>query len=626
MTVAEKTVTIAIAGNPNCGKTTLFNRLTGLSHKVANYPGVTIEKKTGIFSKNGVEVQVLDLPGTYGLSPRSDEEKIASEVLQGRRTDVPPVQGVLCVVDSTCLERSLFLVLQVLRTGVRAAVLLNMSDELEKRGAVIAAKQLSEKLNVPVFSISATKGTGLSAVHHLIEEWIKNPIDDTQDHPIYNPDVCEVAAFRSKTKEICREVIKRAIKPHPWSDKIDSIVMHKLWGPVIFGLVVLFVFQAIFSWAQPFMDWIDSGFTSLAGFLRQTLPPGGLNSFLSDGVVSGVGSVMIFLPQILIIFMFIAILENCGYLARAAMVMDRLLRRVGLQGKSFLPLIGSYACAVPGIMAARTIENRRDRLATILIAPFMTCSARLPVYALLIGAFVPDKDIITGVLGLKALTLFGLYVLGFATAMGTSLILKSSVLKTDRTPFILDIPPYRWPPVRTVLLLMWERSKIFLRRASTVILGTAVVLWFLVSFPAPEVGTDGEKSLENSYAGQFGQFIEPVIKPLGFDWKIGVGLLGAQAAREVMVSSLATIYQVEEDGTEDAVSLQQVLKRDMTPLTAFSLLVFFVFAMQCMATLAVARRETGGWKVPVFMFVYMNAYAYAASFIVYQTGRLLGYS
>lgn len=615
-----RTPLIAIAGNPNSGKTTLFNQLTGLRQKVANYPGVTVERKTGIYKAIDQKVQLLDLPGTYALSPRSEEERIASDIIQGNHLDHPPVQGVMCVADSTALERSLYLILQILESGVPCAVLLNMTDELNRRGAEIDCAKLSALLNTPVLPISATKGTGLNAVRSLLHEWSTGNEMPIKPVAHIKPSREAIAERRAKAKEICADVLRKKIEAHPWSDKVDRIVLHRVWGPLIFTGVVIVVFQAIFSWAQPLMDGIDHFFGALGSWTSHSLPPGIFNSFLSDGVIAGVGSVIVFLPQILIVFFFIAFLENSGYMARAAMVMDRFFSRVGLQGKSFLPLISSYACAVPGIMAARTIENKRDRFATILIAPFMTCSARLPVYALLISAFVPNIPVIKGVMGLRAFTLLLLYLFGFAAAMFTAFLLKSSILKSDRIPFIMDIPPYRLPTLRTILLLMWDRSKIFLRRAGTVILGTAIVLWVLTTFPR----TEGPDKVQNSFAGQIGHIIEPVIKPLGFNWKIGVGLVAAQAAREVIISSLSVIYKVEEgNGNNDR--LQDALKQDMTPLSAVSLMVFFVFAMQCMSTIAIVRRETGGWKIPAFMFAYMNAYAYLGSFLVFQVGKLLGF-
>lgn len=625
--INTKAITIALAGNPNSGKTTLFNQLTGLRQKVANYPGVTVEKKLGTVRLDGNDIDILDLPGTYALSPKSEEERIAAQIIQGTMPGVPTLNGILCVVDSTCLERSLSLVLQIIETKTPTAVLLNMSDELKNRGAEIDTEALSKQLGVPVISISALTGLGRREIFDLMANWAKNavlenwPAAGSQAIANNGNDVYRTITLqRAHAKEICKTVIKKSPNPPTGSDRIDRVVMHRIWGPVIFSGVVLVVFQSIFTFAQPFMDLIDNGFGMAGDAIKNILPPGHLNSFISDGIIAGVGSVIVFLPQILILFFFIAILEHSGYMARAAMTMDLLMRKVGLQGKSFLPLVSSYACAVPGIMAARTIENKRDRIATIFVAPFMTCSARLPVYTLLIAAFVPNIPVLGNFLGLRALTLLGLYILGFGAAIFTAWILKSSVLKSEGTPFILDIPPYRRPSFKTIFLLMWDRSKIFLKRAGTIIMVTTIILWALISFPQ----TNTPEPLKNSFAGRFGVAIEPLIEPLGFNWKIGVGLLAAQAAREVIVSSLSTIYEIEGAENKDK-NLQSALKKDLSPLGAISLMIFFVFAMQCMSTMAIARRELGGWKIPIIMFIYMNGLAYLSSLVFFQTGKWFGW-
>lgn len=609
-------LTLAIAGNPNSGKTTLFNRLTGLRQKVANYAGVTVEQKVGTMHAGKTTVQLIDLPGTYSLSPDSEEERIAAQVILGLQPDTPTLNGVLCVLDSTSLEKSLYLLLQVLETGVPCAVLLNMSDELKRRGSSIDAPLLAKLLEVPVLPISATEGLGLPELHKLMEHWQSPPKKQDSAGTVLVPTQADILKRRIQAKQIARSVIKKDLAPNLWSDSLDTVTMHRVWGPLVFGIVVLLVFQSIFTWAQPLMDGIDMVFGKLAQLATASLPASLLTQLLTEGIIPGVGSIVIFLPQILIMFFFIAMLEQSGYLARAALVMDRALSSVGLQGKSFLPLVSSYACAIPGIMATRTIENKRDRLATILIAPLMTCSARLPVYTLLVSAFIPNKPLLGPVFGLQAAVMLALYALGFVTAMATAWILKSSVLKSDRTPFFIEIPPYRWPLFKTILLIMWDRARVFLRRAGTVILLASIVLWVLATFPRHP----GENALEQSFAGKIGHLIEPLIKPLGFNWKIGVGLLSAQAAREVIVSSLATIYHVQaSDNTTD---LQEAIKTDLTPLAAVSLLVFFAFAMQCMSTLAITRRETGSWKIPAIMFIYMNALAYLGSLVVYQGGKI----
>jgi len=618
--MALRTLTLAIAGNPNSGKTTLFNHLTGLRQKVGNYAGVTVERKEGLFSAGDTEIHLLDLPGTYSLSPNSEEERIAAEVILGLEKEAPTPDGVICVVDSTSLEKSLYLVLQILETGAATMVLLNMTDELTLRGARLDAELLARLLEVPVIQISATQGIGLPQLNALLECWIPRHAEQKTEKKLFAPTLPEITQRRLRAKQIARNVIKQELLPHPWSDKIDRVVMDRVWGPLIFAFVVLIVFQAIFSWAKPLMDGIDGLFTLLGTAVRH-LEPGALwTSFLADGVLAGVGSVIVFLPQVLIVFFFIALLEHSGYLARAALVMDKLLYKAGLQGKSFLPLISSYACAVPGIMATRTIENKRDRFATILIAPFMTCSARLPVYAFLISAFIPDRRIIPGLLGWRSATLLSLYLLGFLAALVTAWGLKSTILKSDKMPFFLEIPPYRWPAWKTIFLMMWDRAKLFLTRAGTIILGASLALWILVTFPRHT----GPEAMRDSFAGHIGRAIEPAIKPLGFNWKIGVGLLSAQVAREVMISSLATIYHVDAD-TKDQTKLQEAVRHDVTPWAAVSLLVFFALAMQCSSTLAVARRETGSWKMPALMFIYMNALAYVASLAIFQTSRWLGF-
>ncbi len=612
-------ITLAVAGNPNSGKTTLFNRLTGLRQKVANYAGVTVEQKTGVFRIKGRDIQLIDLPGTYSLSPNSEEERVAAQVLLGLQPQTPIPNGVLSIIDSTSLEKSLFLTLQILETGIPCVVLLNMTDELALRGSAIDGGLLSKLLNAPVIAISATKGTGLNVLYETLDAWHGKKTQHDSPGKLLLPTEADILKRRIQAKQITRSVLKNDLTSPVLSDRLDNILMHRIGGPFMFAAVVLVVFQSIFTWAQPLMDGIDGFFGWASGALQSILPPTLWARLITEGIVPGVGSVVIFLPQILIVFFFIAALEQSGYLTRAALVMDRALSSVGLQGKSFLPLISSYACAVPGIMATRTIENKRERLATILIAPFMTCSARLPVYTLLISAFVPNIPVIPGILGLRAATLLGLYVMGFLAAMMTAWILKSSILKSDRTPFFLEIPPYRLPMAKTVFLIMWDRAKVFLRRAGTIILGASIVLWFLATFPQHP----GAEGIEHSFAGKIGHLLEPLLQPLGFNWKIGVGLLSAQVAREVMVSSLATIYHVS--ASADTASLQQAIRSDLSPLAAVSLMVFFVFAMQCSSTLAVIRRETGGWKVPLVMFLYMNAYAYLASFAVFQGGRLLGF-
>jgi ferrous iron transport protein B len=614
--LAKKTITIAIAGNPNCGKTTLFNQLTGLRQKVGNYPGITVERKTGTMTCAGNTIDLIDLPGTYSLNPRTEDARVAARVLGGKSALAPPLDGVLCVVDGNTLERSLPLVLQIRALRLPMLLLINMADELQKLGTTIDERELEKQLGIPVLFISARARTGLEHVR----SWLGRDPEVPLAAPSGTfPEDCSTQDLRLEAKRLTQAVLKNSRSIHGFSAKVDKVIMHKVAGPIFFGAVVLLIFQSIFSWAGPFMDLIDTGFGRLGERAGEMISNPFWQSLVKDGIIAGVGGVVVFLPQILIVFLFISVMENSGYLARAAIVMDRFFSRIGLQGKSFLPFISSYACAIPGIMAARTIENRRERLATIFVAPFMTCSARLPVYALLIGAFVPPIPVIKGVLGLQALALLSLYALGFLAAILTAWAFNSTVMKTEKTVFHMEVPPYRWPSFRGTLMLLWDRSKIFLKQAGSIILLVNVLLWFLASFPK----SNGPDPVRDSYAGQMGVLIEPLIKPLGFNWKIGVGLIGSQAAREVIVSSLSTIYAIE--GDENTTGLQSALRQDMTPLAALALLVFFALAMQCMATTAVVRRETGGWKIPVIQFFYMNALAYLAALVVFQGGRLLGF-
>lgn len=617
-----RALTLAVAGNPNSGKSTLFNRLTGLRQPVGNYAGVTVERSEGLWAGEGFRIRLVDLPGTYALSPQSEEQRVAIRVILGQDPAIGALDGVLVVVDSTCLEKSLYLALQIMETGVPVLLVLNMADELAMRGAELDVSALARWLDVPVVQISATGGDGLARLKAAVLEWVRvPPARRPAVTPLPLPNLELATRRRTRIKAVVAAVTRAGVRPHPWTDRVDRWVMHRVAGPLIFAAVVLLVFQAMFAGARPMMELVDRGCTALAVAIRAAGPPGLATSFLADGVVAGVGAVVTFLPQILIVFFCLAVLEHSGYLARAALIMDRLMRRIGLQGKSFLPLISSYACAVPGVLATRTIENKRDRLATMCIAPFMTCSARLPVYTLLISAFIPDRPLLGRLLGLRAATLLGLYALGFGAALLTAWGLKSTILRSDRTPFTMEVPPYRAPQLKVVLLILWDRARVFLQQAGTVILAVSIVMWVLVSFPRPQ----GQPDLSASAAGRLGTLIEPVLEPLGFNWRIGVGLVFAQVAREVIVSTLATTYRVSEADGETR-SLQQALRIDITPLAAVSLMVFFALAMQCTSTLAVVRRETGGWGVPAALFVYMNALAYGASFVVYQGGRWLGFA
>jgi len=598
--------TVALVGPPNCGKSTLFNRLTGLRQKTANFPGVTVERHHGsVHLSNGKELELLDLPGTYSLTPRSEDERITDDLLRGKMPQVCVPDAILLVLDSTNLGRHLVLAAPMLALEKPILVVLNMVDELERRGGEVDPQALSERLGAPVVLVSAAKGEGLEGITRFLESTFHAPA------PVGLPVLQSPPSCRQWAGQVAAEAAYRPPVAPVWTRRLDAVFLHPWLGPVVFGLVVLAVFQTIFYAAVPFMDAVEGLVTWSGDVLRGTLPDSPLRSLLLEGVWGGVGSVLVFLPQILLLFLFIGILEDSGYLARAAVIADRTMAKVGLQGKSFIPLLSAYACAVPAIMATRTIENKRDRFATILIAPFMTCAARLPVYILVIAAFLESRPLLGPFLGTRAAALLGLYVLGFLAALATALILKSTILKSDRTPFVLELPPYRWPTFKSLGLRLLDRSTIFLRRAGTVILAVAVALWILAHLPlvnghAPEIG--------ESLAGTMGRTIEPVIEPLGFNWQIGVGLVTSLAAREVIVGTLGTLYGIE-GGDETSVGLQEALRQDLTLGGAVALLVFFAFAMQCMSTVAMVRRETGGWKVPIFQFAYMGVLAYVGAFI-----------
>jgi len=607
--VSGKQHIVAIVGPPNSGKSTLFNRLTGLRQKVANFPGVTVEHRMGRAKlDHHREIYVVDLPGVYSLQPRTEDERVTHDVLAGTMNGLPKPDAVMLILDSTKLSRHLSLAAPILSLELPTLVILNMADDLHGRGGEVDAAELAKQLSTPVVLISASKGTGVEKVFEFLNAAPKHlpPKPPLLQLPVLQ----DVPKVRDWAANMSRRTNFRAPAPPLWTRRLDGIFLHPLIGPLVFLLVVIGVFQTIFAGARPLMDAVAAGIQTSGKWIEATMPDTPLRSLIVDGVWSGVGSVIVFLPQILLLFLFIGVLEDSGYLARAALIADRTMARIGLQGKSFIPLLSAYACAVPAIMATRTIENKRDRIATILIAPFMTCSARLPVYTLVIAAFVPEKPILGLFFGTRAAALLGLYVLGFLAAIITARLLKSTVLKSTRAPFILEMPPYRWPTVTSLVLRLIDRSRVFLRRAGTVILAVAVVLWVLAHLPltdgkAPEIG--------QSLAGQIGHAVEPILKPLGFNWKIGIGLITSLAAREVIVGTLGTIYGME--GTSQSVGLQAALRGELTAGGAAALLVFFTFAMQCFSTIAIVRRETGGWRWPLIQFTYMFLLAYVCAFL-----------
>jgi len=612
-------VRLGLIGSPNSGKTTLFNALTGLRARVGNYPGVTVERREGDAWVEGARLRVIDLPGVYSLAPLSPDEDVVARLLEGRLAGVPPPDGLVLTVDATSLERSLVLVAEVLRLGLPLCLVLTMVDELRARGGSIDLAKLEDALGVPVVGVVGHRGVGLGELRRLLphpERWSRPPLLPPSEPRERNAWLASVLA---------RVLIARP-GPSRTTEAIDRVVLHPVAGTLLFAGVMVLFFQLIFAWATPAMDALDTGVGALGETLRAALPAGLVSDFLVDGVLAGVGSVIVFLPQILLLFTLLYLLEDLGYMARAAFVVDRLMGRIGLEGRAFVALLSSYACAVPGIMATRTIPSPRQRLVTILVSPLMTCSARLPVYALLIGAFVPPVTV-AGFLGLQGLVLLGLYVLGGTAALGAATVLSRTVGRGDALPFYLELPCYRMPPARLVVSQVWGAARAFLRRAGTIILLVSVVLWFLLHFPRVETasGPEGARlALEASAAGQLGHALEPAIAPLGFDWKIGVGLVASLAAREVIVATLAQIYAASGP---DGASLREAIRSDVdprtgrpvfTPATVASLLVFFVFALQCTSTLAIMRRETNSWRWPAFAFGYLLALAWGASFVTHR--------
>jgi ferrous iron transport protein B len=605
--------TVVLIGPPNSGKSTLFNRLTGLRQKVANFPGVTVEQRLGLMAGVGREdLTLIDLPGIYSLTPYSEDARVSIDVLRGKMPGTPKPDAVLLVLDALHMTRQLMLAAPVLAVGLPTLVLLNMSDLMESRGGHIDTLELARELGAPVAQISAVHGTGLDAVPLFLNQ----QTDRKAAKPLALPVLGNAASTHSWAAQVSKRTGYQAPLSVESTHKIDNVLLHRIWGPLLFLIVVVGVFEVVFSIGQPMSDYFGDILARMGEFVRLLLPAGWLQSLLLDGAWKGICSVLVFLPQILLLFLFIGVLEDSGYLARAALIADRVMRTIGLNGKAFIPLLSAYACAVPAIMATRTIENRRDRLATILVTPFMTCSARLPVYMLLIAAFIPNTFYLDGFLGLRTIVMLSLYLAGFVGAMTTAWLLKSSILKSSETPFILELPQYRMPTLRSLALRLIDRARIFLRQAGTVILCVTLALWVLAHLPVihTAAGTMAAPDLANSLIGKLGHFIEPAIAPLGFNWKIGIGLLSSVLAREVMVSTMGTLYGA--DPSTQAMHLQTALHHDMTLGGALALMIFFAFAMQCTSTMAVVRRETNSWKWPAVQFLYMLVLAYGAAFAV----------
>lgn len=696
---------VALVGNPNSGKTTLFNALTGMRQKVGNYPGVTVEWKEGIaYSQHGHPIRILDLPGSYSLNARSPDEQILVEALLGRIGVLPEPTAVICCVDASNLERNLYMATQVIELGLPTVVALNMMDVAKRRGMRINVEHLEKRLGVPVVPCEASRGKGIMELRLALSQnplpvptldmakprLVTEAIEELVPHFLHRADTDSVLArgearlllscdedpglgervweqirawqrrfdqdipgWRSEwitaryawIGDVMKESVKRFNPGKPsLSERFDHVILHPTVGFPLLGLVMGILFYSIFTLAVPFMDGIDAAVSWLGGQAGALLPDGQLRDLVVDGIFGGVGGVVVFLPQILFLFFFIALLESTGYMARAAFLLDRLMSRVGLHGRSFIPLLSSYACAVPGIMATRTIESPRERIVTILVAPFMTCAARLPVYLVMIAALLPDGQ---GHAVTKSLILLLLYFLGTFVALIFAWVFRKTLLKGPSSSTLMELPPYRLPRWDSVFHEMVDRALTFLKRAGTVIFALSIVLWFLMNYPQVEAedagaaaveltaesleAPDADNQLEASFAGRLGKALEPAFSPLGYDWQITVGILSSFAAREVFVSTMAIIYRVEDEEDDSIVSAFRLAKRDdgaplFTPLVCLSVLMFFVFALQCVSTVAVVRRETRSWRWPIFQFVYMFAFAWLAAFMVYQGGQLAGFN
>jgi ferrous iron transport protein B len=614
---------LALVGTPNSGKTALFNALTGSRQKVANYPGVTVERKEGFFvTPLGRQVSVVDLPGTYSLRGRSPDEEITRDFVLGRAEGESLPDLVLCVADSTNLRLTIRLLLELKRTGRPLMLVLNMFDIATRRGVTVDVARLSDLLGIPVVTSIAVRKGGISDLLRKTDEVAAQASLAVQENLWQPLSIAELRASQREADRIIAATVSLPAKPDTWTARIDAVVLHPVAGIIILGLVLFVMFQAVFAWAQPLMELLSHAFGALGQLVHDTLPAGLLQSFLQNGVISGVGSVIVFLPQIVIIFLFILLLEDFGYMARAAFLMDRIMGGAGLHGRAFIPLLSSFACAIPGIMATRVIDNRRDRLTTILIAPLMTCSARIPVYTLIISAFIPAEQL-WGWVDLRGLVMFGLYAAGIASALLVSFLIKFFMLRDYApAPFMLELPDYKLPRARSIAIGVYTRAKMFLQRAGTTIFSMMVLIWFLASFPTPPVGSE-DPAINYSLAAVIGKALAPLFAPLGFNWQIVVALIPGMAAREVAVAALGTVYAIE-GGKEAADQIGQVLATKWSLATALSLLAWYIFAPQCASTLAVIRRETGSSTWMALTFTYMLVLAYAASLATYTTAVALG--
>ena len=614
---------LALLGNPNCGKTALFNLLTGSRQKVANYAGVTVERKEGRLTlASGKSLRILDLPGAYSLYPRSLDERVTCNVLLGRAEGEKRPDLVLCVLNATNLRRNLRLVLAAKRLGLPCIVLLNMSDIAKRNGLKIHSADLAAELGLPVIPTVGVNAHGVDDLRTYLEEldWLNLPVSTTQINTLTN----YTETDNQRVQHILEKLALNELVPDVLADRLDRVLLQPILGPIILIVLLFFIFQAVFSWATMPMEAIKWAVDATASFLSSHMPDSWLRSLLINGILAGLGGVLVFLPQILILFFFILLLEESGYLPRAAFLLDRLMATVGLSGRSFIPLLSSFACAIPGIMATRSISNPRDRLVTILIAPMMTCSARLPVYALLISAFIPNQKL-WATLDLQGLVLFLLYLMGIVGAMAVAWILNHFTSKQFQVhALMMELPSYHLPRLGNLLTSLWQRCEIFLRRVGGIIFILTVCLWALSSFPAPPLGASGAP-IEYSFAGMLGKALAVLFQPIGFNWQISIALVPGLAAREVVVSSLATVYALSAANNNTSEALIPLISQAWSLATALSLLAWFVFAPQCLSTIAAVKRETGGWKIPLIMLSYLFALAYLASFVTYQIALLFGW-
>ncbi|EAQ35803.1 Ferrous iron transport protein B [Nitrobacter sp. Nb-311A] len=615
---------IALVGTPNCGKTALFNALTGSRQKVANYAGVTVERKSGVLhTASGHRVDLIDLPGTYSLRGRSPDEDITRDVILGKLASESPPDFLLCVADATNLRVALRLVIELKRVRRPMLLVLNMIDIARRRGVDIDLDKLSAELGVPAVTSTAVRRGGIDDLLRRIDDIAGKPTGEIVASEWTTPAVSDLRAAQREADRVIGAAVSEPAKPDTWTTRVDAVLLHPVWGMVALLLLLFVMFQAVFAWAEPAMDLISGGFDALGAFSATVLPEGLLQSFVQNGVISGVGSVLVFLPQILILFLFILLLEDLGYMARAAFLMDRIMGGAGLHGRAFIPLLSSFACAIPGIMATRVIDNKRDRLTTIMVAPLMTCSARIPVYTLIIAAFVPNKPVL-GILGLQGLVMFGLYAAGIFSALAVSFVANHFFWRDSATPpFMLELPDYKLPQLRSVLMNLYQRAMAFLKRAGTTIFSMMVLIWFLASFPRPPAGAT-EPAIDFSLAAMIGRWIEPVLAPIGFNWQISVALIPGMAAREVAVASLGTVYAIE-GGNEAAEQVGHMLAGQWSFATALAFLAWYVFAPQCASTLAVIKRETGGWRWVLITFFYMLSMAYLAAFVTYRVALAMGW-